>query len=70
MIDKAKDNTPVTLLRYPPVVSTKILLTLNQHPITNSIRLNTSVLIFPHLCRSNSYYYHNNIRNQIFVYGG
>jgi hypothetical protein len=49
MIDKAKDNIPVTLLRYPPVVSAKILLTPNQHPITNSIRSYTSILILSHL---------------------
>jgi hypothetical protein len=67
MIDKAKDNIPVTLLRYPPVVSAKILLTPNQHPITNSIRSYTSILILSHLYISISYYNLNNIRNDPLV---
>lgn len=67
MIDKAKDNIPVTLLRYPPVVSAKILLTPNQHPITNSIRSYTSILILYHLYISISYYDLNNIRNDPLV---
>lgn len=49
MIDKAKDNTPIALLRYPPVVSIKILLIPNQNPIINSIRPYTSILILSHL---------------------
>jgi hypothetical protein len=55
--DKDKDNTPIALLRYPPVVSINILLIPIQTPTISSIRSCKSILIFSHSSILIPYYY-------------